>query len=103
MGVQINEDRFGVTSFTLDANVTATNTTQETDVTIPGLVPGMFVAVNKPSHSTGVGIVNARVKAANTLSIQYVNATGTGVNPASETYLLFWFRPEKTPAGVVNP
>ena len=102
MGVQINEDRFGVVSFTLDTNITATNTTQEVDVTITGLTTGMFVAVSKPSHSTGIGIVNARVKAANTLSITYVNATGSGVDPASETYLLFWFRPEKTPT-VVNP
>lgn len=103
MGVQIDENRFGVIDFTFDANVTATNTTQESDVTITGLTTDMFVAVNKPSHSTGVGIVNARVKAADTLSIQYVNATGTGVNPSSETYKLFWFKPEKTPSGVVNP
>lgn len=103
MGVQIREDRFGICDFTLDANVTATNTTQETDVTIPGLTVGMFVAVNKPSHSTGVGIVNVRVKAADTLSIQYVNATGSGVNPASETYRLFWFKPEQIVTGRVNP
>jgi hypothetical protein len=103
MGVQIREDRFGVASFTLDANITETNTTQEVDVTIPGLRPGMFVAVNKPSHSAGIGIVNARVKSADTLSITYVNATGSGVDPGSETYLLFWFRPETTVSGRVNP
>ena len=89
MGVQINEDRWGVLSFTLDANVTATNTTQETDVTVTGLTTDMMVFVNKPSHNAGVGIVNVRVKAADTLSIQYMNATGTGVNPASESYKLF--------------
>lgn len=103
MGVQLHEDRFGVVSFTLDANITETNTTQEVDVTITGLRAGMFVAVNKPSHSAGIGIVNARVKADDTLSITYVNATGTGVNPSSETYLLFWFRPENTVPGRVNP
>jgi len=103
MGVQLHEDRFGVTSFTLDANITETNTTQEVDVTIPGLSPGMFVAVNKPSHSAGIGIVNARVKAENTLAITYVNATGSGVDPAGETYHLFWFRPENIVPGVVNP
>lgn len=102
MGVLINEDRMGVVSFVLDTDVTVTNTTQEIDVTITGLTVGMFVAVNKPSQSAGIGIVNARVKAADTLSIQYVNATGSGVNPDSETYLLFWFRPENTPT-VVNP
>lgn len=102
MGVQLREHKFGIFTFTLDANVTATNTTQETDVTIPGLMVGDFVALNKPSHSTGVGIVNARVKAADTLSIQYMNATGSGVNPASEVYTLLVVRPEVTPNGRVN-
>ena len=101
MGVQINEDRWGVLSFTLDANVTATNTTQETDVTVTGLTTDMMVFVNKPSHNAGVGIVNVRVKAADTLSIQYMNATGTGVDPASETYKLFWIKPENTRSGAV--
>ncbi len=103
MGAMQREHRFGVTDFTFDANVTATNTTQESDVTIPGLTTDMFVAVNKSSHSTGVGIVNARVKAADTLSLTYVNATGSGVNPASETYRLFWFKPDGIQSGRVNP
>ena len=38
----------------------------------------------------------ARVKAADTLSITYNNPTGSAIDPASETYKIFWFRPEKT-------
>jgi hypothetical protein len=103
MGATMREFRSGVTSFVLDANVTATNTTQETDVTIPGLTTDMFVMVNKPSHSTGAAVVGARVKSADTLSITYMNATGSAVNPASETYLLYWYKPESVVPTVVNP
>lgn len=103
MGVLINEDRIGVITFTLDTNITATNTTQEVDITIPGLKLGDFVMVNKPSHSTGIGITNARVKAADTLSVQFVNATGSGVDPASEVYTLLVVRGEKVVSGRFNP
>jgi hypothetical protein len=65
----------------------ATATTAEQDVTVPGVAVGDIVlCVNKPSLTTGVGIVNARVKAANTVSLQFVNPTAGAVNPSSETY-----------------
>lgn len=101
MGAMMNEDRFGVVSASLDVASVAINTTAEQDFTIAGLRVGDFVAVCKPSLSAGLGVVNARVKAANTLSIQFVNATGGAINPSAETYLIFWFRPETT-FGVVN-
>lgn len=102
MGATLEENKWGIVDFVFDANVTVTNTTQESDITIVGLTTDMWVGVCKPSHSTGVGIVNARVKAADTLSITYVNATGSGVNPASETYRLLWIKGEHRPS-VVNP
>ena len=81
-------------SISYDANVTATNTTQESDVTVPGVLPGDFIMVNKPSHSTGIGIVNARAKSADTVAVTYGNFTGSGVNPAAETYLFCVIRPD---------
>lgn len=96
MGVQVNEDRFAVISQSLDVASVAANTTAEQDFTVTGLKTGDFVQVNKPSLSAGLGVVNARVKAANTLSITFVNATGSPINPAAETYLIHVFRPEKT-------
>lgn len=81
-------------SVSYDANVTATNTTQESTVTVPGVRLGDFVMVNKPSHSTGIGIVNARVSAADTVAITYGNFTAAGVNPAAETYLFCVIRPD---------
>lgn len=102
MGAMMYEDRFGVVSIALDLAEVAANTTAEQDFTVTGLKAGMFVAVNKPSASAGLGVVGARVKAVDTLSITFVNATGTPINPSSETYLLFWYRPERTDSRV-NP
>lgn len=96
MGAMINEDRFGVVTASLNVASVAANTTAEQDFTITGLKTGDVVFVNKPSASAGLGVVNARVKAANTLSITFVNATASPIDPAAETYSVFWFRPERT-------
>lgn len=101
MGATMKEDRYGVVSASLDVASVAVNTVAEQDFTISGLRVGDFVSVCKPALSAGLGVVNARVKAADTLSIQFVNATAGAINPAAETYLIFWFRPESTTA-VVN-
>lgn len=102
MGVQIFEDRYGVVAVSLDVASVAINTTAEQTFTVPGLAVGMFVMVSKPSLSAGLGVSTARVSAANTIAITFINATGGAIDPAAETYLIFWFKPERTPA-VVNP
>jgi hypothetical protein len=102
MGALINEDRFGVIQLSIDVASIANNATAEQTFACPGLRVGDFVEVSKPSHSSGVVIGNARVSAANTIAIQFSNVSGGAVDPAAETYLIFWFRPEKTPT-VVNP
>lgn len=76
----------------------ATITTAEQDITVPGVKVGdIVVAVNKPSLTAGLGICNARVKAANTISVQFVNPTAGAVDAASETYTIVIARPETTP------
>lgn len=102
MGAMINEDRFGVVSQSINLASVAANTTAEQDYTVPGLRVGDFVAVNKPSASAGLGIVNARVKAANTLSLTLVNATASPIDAAAETYTIFWFRAEKVTGRASN-
>lgn len=102
MGAMLNEDRFGVLTLTIDPAAVATITTAEQNFTVPGLKVGDFVALNKPSLTAGLGIANVRVSAANTLSVTFVNPTAGSIDAASETYLLFWFRPEKTPSGVIS-
>lgn len=84
----------GVLQVSVDIANTPTITTAETDVTVPGIKVGDFVFVNKPSHSTGLGVVNARVKAADTVSIQTLNPTVAGIDPAAETFTILWVRPE---------
>jgi hydrogenase maturation factor len=103
MGAMMNEDRFGVVTFTFDPASVAAATSAEQTVTVSGLKTGDVVALTKPTATAGVGIVNVRVSAANTLAVTFMNATASSVDPASETYTLFWFRPEKTVSGAVNP
>jgi hypothetical protein len=58
-----------VYTVTIDpAAVTAASTVEQT-YTVTGLATTDTVYVNKPSHTLGCGIVNARVSAANTLAI----------------------------------
>lgn len=66
----------------------AANTTAEQTFTVKGLLLNDFVEVNKPSLDAGVSIGNVRVSAADTLAIQYINATALGVTPTAETYLI---------------
>lgn len=100
MGVQVNEDRFGVVTSSINVASVAANTTAEQTFTITGLKTTDMVFVNKPSASAGLGIVNARVSAADTLAITFVNATAAPIDPAAETYNIFWFRAEKVPTVV---
>lgn len=76
------------------------NTTVERTFTVIGLEP-LFdtVFVNKPSHQAGLGIVNARVSADDTLALTFMNNTGGGIVPTTESYLLFVVRhdyPDRT-------
>jgi len=96
MGAMINEDRFGVCAITLDVPSVAASTSAEQSFTVKGLKPGDFVQVNKPSLHAGLVVSTARVPAADTLAITFGNTTAGAIDPAAETYLLFYFRPEKT-------
>src|SRR5262245_30920991 len=74
------------------ANV-PTITTAERTLTVPGLRVGDVVTINKPSHQTGLGIVNVRVSANDTLAITFMNVTAGNIAPAAETLLLQVDRP----------
>lgn len=98
MGVQINEDRYGVVLATLSPAIVALNTTAEQTFTVKGLLTTDFVYVNKPTAQAGLGICGARVSAADTLAITFNNNTAAGITPtASEVYKVLVFRGEKTP------
>lgn len=85
------------------ANISSTATTTEQDITVPGVqVADIVLQVSKPSHNAGVTIGNCRVKAADTISIQWVNPTAGAVNPGSEAYSIVLVRPELPIPSLVN-
>lgn len=71
---------------TIDPAAIAANTSAEQTFTVTGLLVDHVVTVNKPTATAGIGIVGARVSAANTLAITFMNSTGGALNPGSETY-----------------
>lgn len=92
----LNGNAYGVyiISQSLDVASVAANTTAEQTFTVPNLRLNDVVMVNKPSVSAGLGVVNARVSAANTLALTFVNATASAINPSAETYVITVLRPE---------
>jgi hypothetical protein len=88
-----------VLAVTLSPTSVAPNTTAEQTFTVTGLNVGDFVDANKPTLQAGLGIVNSRVSAANTLAIGFANATAATITPtASEIYNLEISRPENLTA-----
>lgn len=80
---------------TLSPISVAPNTTAEQTFTVNGLKVGDFIDVGKPTVQAGLGIVNARVSAANTLAIAFINATAATITPtASEVYEIGVTRPD---------
>lgn len=87
----------GLFSITLSPALIVLNTTAEQTFanTGIGLLPGDYVAVNKPTAQAGLGIVGTRVSAADTLAITFSNNTGSSITPtASEVYLVYVVRPQ---------
>ena len=78
----------------------ATITTAEQTFTFPGVrLDDVVIAVVKPTNTAGVGIVNVRVSAADTIAITFVNPTAGSVDAASETYKLVFMRPDSDLVG----
>lgn len=72
---------------TISPALVAANTSAEQTFTVSGLTTSDVVTVNKPTAQAGLGIVGARVSAANTLAITFGNFTAAGITPtASEVY-----------------
>jgi hypothetical protein len=77
-----------VYSQAIDPASVAANTTAEQTFTVTGLTTADKVFVNKPTNTAGLGIVNARVSAADTLAITFGNFTAAPIDAASETYTI---------------
>lgn len=86
-----------VISVTLSPALVAINTTAEQTFTVNGLQAGDHVVVQKPTAQAGLGIVGARVSAANTLAITFSNNTAGTITPtASQVYKVLVSRPDST-------
>lgn len=82
----------GRVDVTIDPTTVSANSTSEQTFTVTGARDGDAVIVTKPSHSSGLGIVNARVSGTDTVAITFMNATGSGINPPSEEYRVWLVR-----------
>lgn len=92
-----NINKQSVISVALTPVAVAQATTAEQTFTVNGLLPGDHVVVNKPTAQAGLGIVGARVSAANTLAITYCNVpSGGNITPTAETYLILVSRKDST-------
>lgn len=91
-------DRLCITSLTLSpALVPTTGGGNEQTFTLTGLATtDVILSVVKPTTQAGLGIGNARVSAANTLAINFINASGGDITPtAAQVYTVTTLRPEK--------
>jgi hypothetical protein len=87
---------------TISPAIVAANTTAEQTFTITGLAVGDMVTVNKPTAQAGLGVVGARVSAANTIAITFSNNTASGITPtAAETYVVGVTRPMQQYVGAL--
>lgn len=71
---------------TIDPASVAAATTAEQTFTVVGVQPGDQVDVRKPTLTAGIGVVNARVSAANTVAITFSNSTAGAIDPPAEVY-----------------
>jgi cytoskeletal protein RodZ len=75
-------------TITISPTAVAANTTAEQTFTVPGLLVGDVLNVQKPTAQAGLGLVNERVSAPNTMAITFVNSTGASITPtANEVYI----------------
>jgi hypothetical protein len=73
----------------------AANITAEQTFTITGALTASdnVLSITKPTHQAGLGISNARISADDTVAIQFINTTGSGITPtATETYVILVWR-----------
>lgn len=77
---------------TIDPASVAAATSVEQTFTVTGLTTADKVIVSKPTATAGLGIVNARVSAADTLALTFMNATAAAIDAVSESYTVVAFR-----------
>lgn len=78
---------------TFDPASVAPNTTVEQSVTLTGLKSqDIVIAVIKPTLTAGLGVLQGRVSADDTLVIQLINTTSGAIDAASEVYTVIYIK-----------
>ena len=83
---------------TVDLGSVAANTSEEETATVTGVKTGDVVVCVNSSLDAGQVIADARVSAANTVTLQVINTTGSPIDASSKTMTFLVFRPEQSAA-----
>lgn len=94
-------EHLSVITAALTPAAVATITTVEQTFTVTGLsvgdglnAPDQILSISKAAHQAGLAITGARVSAADTLKITFVNPTAGSITPtAGELYTIVVWRP----------
>lgn len=70
----------------------ASATVAEQTFTVSGLTTADTVIVNPPAFTTAIGVVGARVSAADTLAIKFVNPTAGALDEGAGTWTIIAVR-----------
>jgi hypothetical protein len=96
-------DRLCISTLSINPASVGANTSAEQSFTLPGVQIGdVILDTIKPSLTAGLSLGSARVSAANTVAITFVNSTAAPIDAAAETYTLVILRPEKVIAGAAQ-
>lgn len=79
-----------VQTATLTPISVAANTSAEQTFTVPNLIAGTFVGINKPTLTPGIVIAGCRVSATNTLAVSFMNITAAAIVPPAEVYSIVY-------------
>lgn len=91
-----NIDKMSIVTVQVDPGSCAANTTTTLAFTVPGVLPGDFVWVNYVAPTAGVGMVNARVSVANTVTVEFGNFTAAPVDPTATNARFMIIRTDAT-------
>ena len=69
------------------------NTIVEESFTAPGLKVGdIILSMEKPTLTSGMGVLQGRVDAAGGITLQMINTTSAAIDPPSETYSITYIK-----------
>jgi hypothetical protein len=87
---------------TLAATTCAATSVVEATTSVLGLLVSSSVAVNKPTVTPGLTVLDARVSASSTIAVKYMNMTTTSINVPSETYTIANVQLQGPGVGIVS-